>query len=226
MLEDKNGFALLHEPSVNDRRPSTASKGRCTGHIIVGPCPGRVLYFESRLEQNWALCLDAHPMTTVLREQVAFKWQNSSKKKPSTHFFDLFVEQTDGRRIAYTVKPEARLNAKFMGEIATVARQAKEAGFVDDVRLLTDVDLDPVELSNARLTYAMRVPDADADEAATAVIATMSDVASLGDLTTRIELGARGYRALIRMVRSGRLQPTRHEHLTHDTIVFAKGAAA
>lgn len=225
MLEDKNGFALLHEPSVNDRRPSTASKGHCTGHLMVGPWPGRVLYIESRLEQDWAHCLDAHPMTRDLREQVAFKWQDCSKKR-RTHHFDLFVEQTDGRRIAYTVKPEARLNAKFMAEIATIARQATEVGFVDDVRLLTDVDLDPVELSNARLTYAMRVPDADADAAATTVIETMPDVCSLGDLTARIGLGARGYRALIRIIRNGRLQPTRHEYLTHETNVFAKGAAA
>lgn len=225
MLEDENGFALLHEPSVNDRRPSTASKGHCTGHLMVGPWPGRVLYIESRLEQDWAHCLDAHPMTKMLREQVAFKWLDSSKKR-RTHHFDLFVEQMDGRRIAYSVKPEVRLTAKFMGEIAMIARQAKDAGLVDDVRLLTDVDLDPVELSNARLTYAMRVPDADADAAATAVVATMSDVASLGDLTARIALGARGYRALIRIIRSGRLRPTRHEPLTHDTNVFAQGAAA
>ena len=225
MLEDENGFAILHEPSLNDRRPANASKGHCTGHLMVGPWPGRVLYIESHLELNWAHCLDAHPQTALLREQVAFDWQDGAGTW-RTHYFDQFVEQRDGRRIAYTVKPEARLTGRFMTEIACIARQARQTGFVDDVRLLTDLDLDPIELSNARLSYGMRVPDAEADAAAGRVLAAMSGVVTLGELVERIGLGGRGYRALIRLVRKGRLRATRHEHLTHSTQVFKTGASA
>ncbi|GGF71083.1 hypothetical protein GCM10011402_24560 [Paracoccus acridae] len=164
-------------------------------------------------------------MTKVLREQVAFEWQ-AAPRKSRTHYFDLLVEQVDGRRIAYPVKPEVRLTPKFMAEIAQVAQQAKMSGFVDDVRLLTDVDLDPIELSNARLTYGMRKPDAEADAAAADVLAGSAGVASLGELTARIGLGARGYRALIRLVRKGRLRSVRHERLTHDTEVFHVGEPA
>ncbi|WP_229665112.1 hypothetical protein, partial [Paracoccus acridae] len=52
MLEDENGFAVLHEPSLGNRRPATASKGHFTGHLMVGEWPGRLLYTESLLEQN------------------------------------------------------------------------------------------------------------------------------------------------------------------------------
>lgn len=225
MLEDENGFAVLHEPSLGNRRPATASKGHFTGHLMVGEWPGRVLYTESLLEQNWAHCLDAHPMTKVLREQVAFEWQ-AAPRKSRTHYFDLLVEQVDGRRIAYPVKPEVRLTPKFMAEIAQVAQQAKMSGFVDDVRLLTDVDLDPIELANARLTYGMRKPDAEADAAAADVVAGCAGIASLGELTARIGLGARGFRALIRMVRKGRLRSVRHEPLIYDTQVFHAGEPA
>ena len=91
---------------------------------MVGPWPGRVLYIESHLELDWAHCLAAHPKTLTLREQVAFDWRNGSGKS-WPHYFDLFVEQTDGRRIASPVKPEARLTDKFMGEINSIARQAR-----------------------------------------------------------------------------------------------------
>lgn len=203
MLEDDNGFAILHEPSSCDRRPANASRGHCTGHLMVGPWPGRVLHVESHLEMNWAHCLNAHPMTRVLREQVGFDWTDGAGKR-RTHYFDLFVEQSDGRRIAYPVKPEARVNDRFMAEMTAVARQAKQTGLVDEVRLLTDADLDPVELSNARLGYGMRVPDPEADHAAAAVVAALPGVVTLGDLVDRLGLGARGYRALIRLVRAGR----------------------
>ncbi|WP_374427513.1 hypothetical protein [Paracoccus sp. (in: a-proteobacteria)] len=225
MIEDKYGFAILHEPSSCDRHPAIASKGHFTGSLMVGSWPGRVLHVESLLEHKWAHCLNAHPKTRTLREQVGFVWQNGQKKRP-THYFDLFVEQTDGKLIAYTVKPEAHLTASFMAEIACVARQAKVAGFVDDVRLLTDADLDPIELENARLTYAMRVPDAEADSAAAAVVAAMSGIATLGDLTSRIGLNARGYRALIRQIRAGIVRAAHHERITHKTEVFKAGTPA
>lgn len=225
LFEDENGFAILHAPSIADRRPANASKGHCTGHIMVGEWPGRVLHVESWLEQNWAYCLEAHPMTKLLREQVSFDWRDGAGKR-RTHYFDFLVEQTDGRRIAYPVKPEARLTDNVNAELAAIARQAKATGFVDEVRLLTDADLDPIELANSRLGYGMRVPDAEADFAAAAVVATMSGVVTLGDLTSRIGRGARGYRALIRMVRKGRLRASRHDHLSHDTLVFKTGATA
>lgn len=225
MLEDNDGFAILHQPSSCDRRPQVSSKGHCSGHLMVGPWPGRVLYCESHLEQQWVHCLNAHPKTRSLREQVAFEWQDDAGDL-RTHYFDLFVEQTDDRLIAYTVKPEIFLRAGFMDRMACIASQARESGFVHDVRLLTDADLDPVELSNARLTYAMRAPDPGADSAAAAVVAAMSGIATLGELTSRIGLDARGYRALIRLVRAGILRATRHEHITHKTEFYKTGVVA
>lgn len=222
--EDENGFAILHEPSNCDRRPATASKGNNTGHFIAGLWPGRVFFYESIGEKNHGLCLNEHPLTKMMREQVAFTWQNR-RGQWVRHFFDIFVEQTDGRRIAYSVKPEARLTNKFMAEIVRIAEQVKETGFADDVRLLTDADLDPVELENAKLTYAMRVPDAEADAAAVDVLADMTGVQTLGDLTNRVALGARGYRALIRLIRTGKLRAIRHERITHITEVFKTGVS-
>ncbi|MCG6113388.1 MAG: hypothetical protein MEQ74_14705 [Paracoccus sp.] len=224
MLEDKDGYAILHEPSSADRRPATASKGHFTGHILVGPWPGRVLYTESYLEHSWAHCLNADLNTRTLREQVAFEWQDNSGKR-RTHYFDLFVEQVDGTRLACPVKPKARVTPKFEAEIALIARQAVDSGFADDVRLLTDVDLDPVELSNARLIYSARKPDAEADEATAAVIAQMGGISKVSELAAQIEHGARGYRALIRCIGRGRLRTTRHQRIAPEVEVFHAGEA-
>lgn len=224
MLEDKDGYAILHEPSSGDRRPGTASKGHFTGHILVGPWPGRVLYTESLLEHNWAHCLNADLNTRTLREQVAFEWQDNTGKR-RTHYFDLLVEQMDGTRLACPVKPLARITPKFEAEIALIARQTVDRGFADDVCLLTDVDLDPVELSNAKLIYSVRKPDAEADEAAAAVIAQMDGLSTVSGLAVRIGQGARGFRALIRSIGQGRLRTTRHERITSEIEVYHAGEA-
>ncbi|WBU60580.1 hypothetical protein [Paracoccus albus] len=226
MLEDhyvdEDGFTMLHVPSTCDRRPARMSKGHFTGQMMVGPWPGRVLHIESLLERKWACCLDAHETTEELREQVAFEWRGPDGRL-KTHYFDLCVDQTDGARVAYTVKPEARLTEKFLAEISEIARQAKAAGFVDDVRLLTDADIDRVELTNAQLIRAMRKPDAEADAAAAAVLQKMAGLTTLGELRDRIDMGARGYRALIRCLADRQLSMTRHEPITHDTEVFKAG---
>ncbi len=222
MLQDKDGYAILHEPSFADRRPATASKGHFTGHILVGPWPGRVLYTESYLEHSWAHCLNADRKTRELREQVAFKWLAPSGQW-RTHYFDLLVEQADGTRLACPVKPEARVTPELEAEIALIARQAVDSGFADDVRLLTDVDLDPVELSNARLIYSVRKPDAEADEAAAAVIAQMGGISMVSELAAEIGQGARGYRAIIRSIGRGRLRTTRYERLAPEIEVFHAG---
>lgn len=69
------------------------------------------------------------------------------------------------------------------------------------------------------------MPDAEADVAAVDVLAAMTGVQTLGDLTNRVALGARGYRALIRLIRTGKLRAIRHERITHITEVFKTGVS-
>lgn len=220
---DEFGYCLLHEPSLCDRRPPSASKGNFTGHLMVGKSgPERLLYTASWLEFCWAHCLNAHGLTADLFEQVRFAWRDGTGD-PREHFFDLLVEQVNGRRIAYTVKPEARLKASFLNDMSIIAAQARDNAFVDDVRLLTDADLDPIEFHNARMMHGMRRTDPASDEAVAAILAQMSGAETVAELTARAGIGAAGFRAVVRRIWWGELRLVRHERIAPETQVYKNG---
>ncbi|PVH27300.1 hypothetical protein [Pararhodobacter oceanensis] len=218
-MSNNKGGRRLPKQSCGDRSVPVLSKGHFSGHLVIGDGAGVIVETESNLEFKWCLCLVAKPDTASLTEQVAFEWHDRDGAW-RTHYFDMVVTRTDHRKIAYTIKPEARVTDQFLAEISWIAAQARAAGFVSDVRLLTDVGLDPVELHNARLLHGMRTPDPEADIAAEAVFAAMSGVSTLSELSGLIGLGARGLRALIRLIRSHHLRLVRHEKITPSSEVY------
>lgn len=142
-----------------------------------------------------------------------------------SHWFDLFVLRVDGRRIAYTVKPQARVSERFRKEISHIAEQARESGFADDVRLLTDENLNRASLFNAKLFYAYRRPEAEADQMAIEIHNAMSGVCRLGELVAHFDDAGLGFRAFVRLLRSGHLKLVRREQISLNSNVFkAKGA--
>lgn len=220
-LASIDAVPILPGPSRADRNVPLASKGRFTGHIVAGPGAGRIIQTESHLEFDWCLCLLARPETAELREQVAFEWHGSDGVV-HLHFFDFLVVQIDRRSIAYTVKPKKRTSQKFLEEMQLVTDQAVSQGFVDDVRLLSEEDLDPVAVFNARLFHGMRASDAEADAMARDVVARMSGTTSLLELTNLIEIGPRGFRALIRLMAKHVLVPVRRGRISPQTEVFKR----
>jgi hypothetical protein len=125
-----------------------------------------------------------------------------------------------GRKIAFTVKPEVRLRSgKFLAEMQDVTRHALDAGFCDEVRLVTERDIDPISESNARQLAAVRELDPEADHIASKIICELSGTETLKALTVRTGLNQRGYRALLRLVRDHYLRPVSHEIITPKTLV-------
>ncbi len=92
-------------------------------------------------------------------------------------------------------------------------------GFADEVRLFTDADLDPVELFNAQVFLAVRDMDPEVDAAALDLAQSLDGGRSLHDLSLRLGMQARGYRALLRLVRDEVLRPFEKAKITPETIV-------
>ncbi|WP_158644598.1 hypothetical protein [Paracoccus jeotgali] len=214
--------------STAQRNVALTSRGQFCGHVVIGDssgrgaiagAPARVIQVESHLEVCWCLCLALRRDIADLREQVAFTWWDQAGES-RTHFFDLFVTRTDGSRIACAVRPARRTGGRLGRELPLIAAQARASGFASDVRLLTDEDLDPVELHNAWLLHGVRADDPDADAAAADVLAAMSGTVSLADLADRTDCGAAGCQALLRLVRSGHLRPLHHERITSATVLY------
>jgi hypothetical protein len=218
MSNHTTGGLRLPSHSLGNRYIALSSKGHFTGHVVLGDGAGVVVETESYLELSWCLCLIARPETASLVEQVAFEWYDRDGVW-HTHYFDIYVKETDGSAMAYTVKPEARVSDDFWREMEQIAAQARASGFVRDVRLLSDQAIDKVELHNAQLLHGLRVRDPEADIAAEAVVRKMSGISTLASLSNCIGLEARGFRALIRLIRSHHLQLVQHEKIDPTTEV-------
>ena len=214
---------MLPAPSTADRACARGTREHCTGHLVCGPRAGRVLQTENHLEMQVALVLLARPGTEMLEEQVAFCWIDETGCR-HTHYFDFRFTSADGDVAAISVKPAKDLHKNgFFDEMSRIAAQVTP-DFADAVRVMTERDLDRVELHNAELFHGMRHPDPEADEAAAAVIAPLLGAVSLAELTSRIGLGPRGLRALIRRIAAGELRCLARERITPQTRVRRTGA--
>jgi len=69
----------------------------------------------------------------------------------------------------------------------------------------------------------LRDLDDAADSAARGLVRALRGVASIRDLTGRLGLEERGYRALLRLIRQGELSPVSRQCITPCTLVEWKG---
>lgn len=206
-------------PSLAERTPAISSRGHASGHLIVGKGNNqRVLLVESNLEYKWAIILATDPDVLDLKEQVRMDWSDNSRQR--SHYFDFLATMRSGTRAAMIVKPEKRTRSmKFLSEVAAIAEHAKRVGFVDEVRVLTDTCIDDIRLTNAKMFHSMREADEEADSAAALAVEGLIGATALSELVTRIGLGARAFRAVVRLIANGRLECLHHEVISPKSLV-------
>ncbi|PJE27343.1 hypothetical protein [Pseudooceanicola marinus] len=87
------------------------------------------------------------------------------------HIFDIVAILQDGYRIADTIKPKIRLVSRvFLQEIGEVTWCAREYVYTDGVQLLTDANIDQIELRDTQIFAAVREADHEADDEVTRAI--------------------------------------------------------
>ena len=119
----ENASPKLAAQSTAQRKINRHSREHATGQLVFGPGAGRVVHLESHLEMCWCLTLMAQSKTVDLHEQVKFDWVNEDGElRPQ--WFDFVVTELDGSRIAYSVKPQARVSERFLNEMSYIAGQA------------------------------------------------------------------------------------------------------
>ena len=187
---------------------------------------------ESALENSHFFVLNARHDVAEMREQVYFTYGANLDRH---HIFDVLVTLRDGTRLACTVKPARRTTKRmkhqmpgedFLSHMQMIAGWVRKPGFAGNTRILTDEDLDPVELHNARIVAAVREPDPEVERIAASVIATMQGGITPRDLTIQTDLQERGYCALFSLVRLGELLPAKGMKITPKTIVYRKGTVS
>lgn len=231
-LPELSGGIATPERSKAERDVPRASSGHCTAYTVLGSGARTETQGERLLEINHLFVLNTVPNVAELREQVRFYF-GWDPKKQRQHIFDVVAVLTTGERIAFAIKPEFRLNSSnqekqdFENEMRVVAWWAYQKDFVDDVRILTEVDLDPIELHNAKILAAVREADPEADVAALQVLSSLPPEGgqSLRALTFQTGMGARGYRALLRLLRVGRAVMVKRECISPKTVIAAPSDA-
>lgn len=213
-----DGGLLMPERVLTTRNIAKGRRNHFTGQFTSGPDEGETRDIESHTELCGALVIIARPGVVGLENQVPFEWDKPNGKK-GTHHFDFRVLMADGRRRAIMVKSEyRRRQPKVQRELAEIAAQVTPE-FADDVQVMTERDIDPVELFNAEMMHEMRRPDPEADAAARRIMGEIVASAQIQDLVTAIGLGARGFRAVVRLLRSHELELINKVRIAHEAYV-------
>ena len=163
MYETPDGGICLPRPYTG-RKMGFGAQKHFTGSFVHGEDEGEVMDVQSHTEFQTGLVTLARPDVVRLENQVEFEWIDVDGKR-CTHFFDFRVTLRDGRRIAVVVKwsREAQ-KKKFKSKTARIASQVTSA-FADEVVVVTERDLDPIEVYNAEFIHSVRFPEPDFDVA-------------------------------------------------------------
>ena len=200
------------------RKVAKGRKGHFTGQFTFGSAEGQTMDVESNTELRVALVTLARPDVADLENQVPFKWVQPNGTV-GTHHFDFRVLMTDGTRRAIMVKSEyRRRQSKIQLELAQIAAQVTP-DFADEVVVMTERDIDPVEYFNAEMMHEMRHPDLEADAAARTIMGEVAASAQIQDLVETIGLGARGFRAVVRLIRSHEFELINKVRIAHEAYV-------
>ena len=197
------------------------AKGRrehFTGQFTFGSDESQTMDIESNTELRVAFVILARPGVVDLENQVPFAWVKPNGAQ-ATHYFDFRALFADGRRRAIIVKSEyRRRQPQVQTELAHIAAQVTPE-FADEVVVMTDRDIDPVEYFNAEMMHEMRRPDPEADAAARRLKGEIVASAQIQDLVETIGLGARGFRAVVRLLRSHELELVDNTRIDHEVYV-------
>jgi hypothetical protein len=206
------------------RAIAVGEKKHFTCDLVFGPGSGQVMRVESLTEKRIALVLLARIDVAKLENQVPFAWVEKDGSR-HTHFFDFRATLTNGSRVAIMVKYEKKLEQDdFRALIARISSQVLPS-FADRVTVMTEKDVDPVDLYNATLVNSIRGDDPEADAVMREVVASMAGYGKIGDLIENTGLGARGFRSIVRLIGSHEIELQQPTRISYDSQVTMRRAA-
>lgn len=196
--------------------PRPKKRGSRVG-FVIDPYRRREVWFESRLEEDWAVVLVTKPNVIEVREQQAVRYRKNGRDH--THFVDYVVTWKNGLRTAFAVKYVVDVDDNLVETLRLVSDQAGDR-FADDYRIATEKQLTKVQIENAKDILACGA-DGDA-EGRTMVADALRELprsARLAAIADASGLGARGYRAAIALVQEGALEVPKGKRIAPDAVL-------
>ncbi|MCT4578637.1 hypothetical protein [Donghicola sp.] len=208
-------------PSRAKRPIPRSSKKHFVGQLVFNRGEHRQrLGFASLYEHNAALCFIYRPDFLDIEEQLAslpFVLPNGTK---SEHFFDFRVTFRGGRRVCISVKPERIAQTYEYRAKMDCIRQAAIGNICDDVRTVTERNIDPVELHNAKLFHSARDADAEMDARVIAALQMVTSPVRIGKFLAETGLEGKGFRSVARAIRFGQAKLFNREKITGRSLII------
>ncbi|MBY6202838.1 hypothetical protein KUV65_15800 [Maritalea mobilis] len=207
-------------PSRAVRPVPKSSKGHFVGALVFeGENGPQTLHFASLTEHNASLCLIYRPDFHDIEEQLAALHFTLPNGKPSRHFFDFRVTQKGGRRVCISVKPERiAVTYEYRAMMAEVKRAAI-GNICDAVATITERNIDPVELHNAKLFHDARHREPEIDEIVLKSLAEVRDPTTINEFLLKAGLGGRGFFSVARAIRFGQATLFTPEPIRGKTLI-------
>lgn len=185
----------------------------------------RQIIFESHPEKKTLLLLLARCDIFDIWDQppeVKYTRRNGDLAK---HTFDYLATFASGEKVAIAVKPASRAQRlNFLQELAAV-EACLSPTFADRVALVTEHELDPLEVRNAALLHMFRqMPDTEADQIIADELAVLREPVLLADLVKRTGLEARAFRAVFKAIYSKLALVPAGDVISYRTTIFPVSA--
>ncbi|QPM92024.1 hypothetical protein [Pseudooceanicola algae] len=208
-------------PSRAKRRIPKSSKGHFVGELVFnrGEVTQR-LGFASMTEHNTAVCFIYRSDFLDIEEQLEALPFVLPNGKASVHYFDFRVTFRGGRRVCISVKPERIAQTYLYRATMDRIKLAAIGNICDDALTVTERNINPIELHNAKLFHSARNPEPTLDAHVLAGLTTVEAPVSITAFLAGIGLGGAGFRSVARAIRFGQARLFNHEKITGRTLII------
>ena len=198
--------------------PATRAKASFWSYI-VDPKTNRIIKSESHLETKLISIMKMRPDVVEVVGQAPTISYTDPLGKPRKYTFDMLVTFSSGHKVAYAVKPlEKALKQNLKDQIKWISRFIPE-NTADAVMILTELDAEGWRFSNAKLLHSALRDRTTDDGALEAVRQTATGPTTIRAIVAATGLGARAFRATVKLIALGELALTNERLITHDATV-------
>ncbi|WP_370160700.1 hypothetical protein [Limimaricola soesokkakensis] len=177
------------------------------------------LRFESLLEYQAALCLIYRRDVADIEEQIAPVVYKRRNGKVTSHYLDFRVTLVQGRRIGIAVKPKAiAMILDFQSDIRAI-RSAAVPHVVHDLCVVTERNIHPVTLHNAKLFHAARRPQVEVDTIILEAANSSDEPSTIREFLGQTGLKGAGFHGVARGIRSGAIVHVDGGRITGDSLI-------
>lgn len=180
----------------------------------------REVVFESTLEWGFWQIQRAGDRRRRIFEQPPRRTTTGPSGETIRHVFDLLVEEADGSRIAYAVRPHRLVERLGLDVTVAAFNRSGLEGFADRAEIRTERSITKSRVRNAVELLAARVARNAADVTAAAqLVAGLRGAVMLGQLVEALGIGPRGRVAILNLLDDRVLEHAEPSRITATSLL-------